>query len=297
MQPRARYVVPLPNGRTLNLGERTLVMGIVNVTPDSFADGGVRLDPARAVDDALQMVADGADLLDIGAESTRPGASPLPIDEELDRLLPVLEGLREKVDVALSVDTYKAVVAAAALDRGAELINDVSALRFDPGLARVVAERGAALVLMHSRGRSADMYALARYDDVAGDVARELEQRLAAALGAGIPRERILLDPGIGFAKRAEHSYAVLAGLGRLAVLGRPLLVGPSRKSFVAEPLGGAPPDRREWGTAAAVAASVLAGAHVVRVHGVREMVDVVRVADRLRAAWEAELERPPGPN
>jgi dihydropteroate synthase len=291
IQPRPRFLLPHAAG-TLALGDRTLVMGIVNVTPDSFADGGLRLDPARAIEDALRMVEDGADLLDVGAESTRPGAAPLPEREELARLLPVLEGLAGRLTVPLSVDTYKAAVAAAALERGASIVNDVSALAFDPALAGVVGARGAALILMHTRGRSADMYAQARYADVAGEVTSELGARVDAAVAAGVPRERIVVDPGLGFAKHAVHSYAALAGLGRLAALGRPILVGPSRKSFVAEPLGGPAPDAREWGTAAAVTAAVLAGAHVVRVHGVLAMADVVRVADRVRAASEAEAAR-----
>jgi dihydropteroate synthase len=231
--------------------------------------------------------------VDVGAESTRPGAPALGEDEERARLLPVVEGLAGRLRVPLSVDTYKAGVADAALARGAAIINDVSGLRFDPALATVVAARGAGLVLMHHRGRSADMYAHARYDDVAGEVAAELAARVAEAVAAGVTRDRLIVDPGLGFAKRAEHSYAALAGLDRVAALDLPVLVGPSRKSFVAEPLGGVPPAARGWGTAAAVAAAVLLGAHVVRVHDVAEMADVVRVADRVRRAREARLSVP----
>jgi dihydropteroate synthase len=292
MSPRKRYTLHLPTG-PLVLGERTLVMGIVNVTPDSFADGGLRLDPARAIEGALAMVEAGADLVDVGAESTRPGAPALAEDEELARLLPVVEGLAGRLRVPLSVDTYKARVADAALARGAGIVNDISGLRFDPALASVVAARGAGLVLMHHRGRSADMYQHARYDDVAGEVARELAGRVADAVAAGVPRDRLLIDPGLGFAKRAADSYAALAGLDRLAALDLPILVGPSRKSFVGEPLGGVPPAARGWGTAAAVAAAVLFGAHVVRVHDVAEMADVARVADLLRFAREASLSVP----
>ena len=289
---RKRYTLQLPSG-PLVLGERTLVMGIVNVTPDSFADGGLRLDPARAVGDALAMVDAGADLVDVGAESTRPGAPALGEDEELARLLPVVEGLAGRLRVPLSVDTYKARVADAALARGAAIVNDISGLRFDPALAGVVAARGAGLVLMHHRGRSADMYAHARYGDVAGEVAVELAARVGDATAAGVPRDRLLVDPGLGFAKRAADSYAALAGLDRLAALDLPILVGPSRKSFIGEALGGVPPSARGWGTAAAVAAAVLFGAHVVRVHDVAEMADVVRVADRVRLAREARLSVP----
>jgi len=259
-------------------------MGIVNVTPDSFADGGLRLDPARAIEDALAMEADGADILDIGGESTRPGAEALSADAELERVLPVLRGLAGHTRAPISIDTYKASVARAALDCGAAIVNDISALRYDPDLAEVVADRRAAVVLMHTRGRSRDMYGEAVYSDVAAEVQRELSERLGWAVGRGIARARIVLDPGLGFAKRAEHSFAALAHLGALAELDRPLLVGPSRKSFLQAAVGERPPAEREWGTAAAVAAAVLLGAHIVRVHGVREMTQVVRVADLLRA-------------
>jgi dihydropteroate synthase len=283
--PRARYLLSLPGGRTLHLGARTLVMGIINVTPDSFADGGLRFDPARAVADGLQMIADGADILDVGGESTRPGADPLPAEEELRRVLPVVEGLASDPRIIVSVDTYKAVVARECVRRGAAIVNDVSALQYDPDLARAVAETGAALVLMHNRGRSRDMYRDAQYVDVAREVATELEAAIGRATRAGVSRDSIVLDPGLGFAKRAEHSYEALAHLSRLAALDRPILSGPSRKSFLTLAVGRREPSGREWATAAAVAASVLLGAHIVRVHAVRDMVDVVRVADRIRAA------------
>ena len=259
-------------------------MGIVNVTPDSFADGGERFDPDRAIVDAVQMVADGADIIDVGGESTRPGADPLPADEEWRRVGPVIDGIRARVDAPISIDTYKAVVADRALDLGAAIVNDISALTYDPALAGVVARRGAPVVLMHNRGRSRDMYAEAVYSDVPTDIARELVERAHAAEGAGIGRDRIILDPGLGFAKRAEHSMAALAGLDRLAEIGYPILSGPSRKSFLTSGLGNVPPGERVWGTAAAVAASVLLGAHIVRVHDVKEMVQVVRVADQIAA-------------
>ena len=286
MPRRPHFTVPLPAGGSLQLGGRTLVMAIVNVTPDSFADGGIRFDPDRAIADAMQMVADGADILDVGGESTRPGADPLPIAEELARVEPVLEGLRGQVDVPISIDTYKAAVAERALDLGAAIVNDISALIYDPPLAAVIARRGAAVVLMHNRGRSSEMYAEARYADVAGEIARELADRVAVAEAAGIPRERIIVDPGLGFAKRAEHTLEALARLPELASsLGLPILSGPSRKSFMKAALGDVPPADRVWGTAAAVTASVLLGAHIVRVHDVKEMVQVVRVADAIAAA------------
>ena len=283
IEPRPPFRIPLRDGRVLDLSGPTKVMAIVNVTPDSFADGGERFDPAVAIADALQMVADGADILDIGGESTRPGAPPLPEAEELGRVVPVLEGLRGRVEVPISIDTYKAAVAERAIALGATIVNDISALTYDPGLAGVVARTSAAVILMHTRGRSAEMYALAAYDDVAAEIARELGERDAAARAAGIAAERIILDPGIGFAKKAEHSFAAIAGLPELAKLGRPILAGPSRKSFLKSAVGDVPPRDRLWGTAAAVAASILLGAHIVRVHDVKEMAQVARTVDQIR--------------
>ena len=284
MNDRRRYIVPLPGGRLLTLGERTLVMGILNVTPDSFADSGVRFDRDRAIDDGLRMIADGADIIDVGGESTRPGAEALDAGEELRRVLPVVERLAAS-GALVSIDTYKAAVAREALARGAVIVNDISALQFDHDLGQSVARTGAAVVLMHNRGRSGEMYRYAEYEDVPREIAAELRLALARAGDAGIGLDSIILDPGIGFAKRAAHSYTALAHLGALASLDRPILSGPSRKSFLQEAVGDKPPAGREWGTAAAVTASVLLGAHIVRVHAVAEMVDVVRVADRIRDA------------
>jgi dihydropteroate synthase len=287
MNPRRLYTLPLPGKPPLQLGARTLVMGILNVTPDSFADGGVHFDVARAVDAGIRMVAEGADILDVGGESTRPGADPLPADEELRRVLPVVERLASRVNVPISIDTYKASVARAAIAAGASIINDISGLQYEPDLAIVAADSGAALILMHTRGRSSGMYDLAVYEDAAADVARELEQAIDRATRAGVSREAIVIDPGFGFAKRAEHSFEVLARLDTLAALDRPVLSGPSRKSFLKAALGDREPADREWGTAAAVAASIIFGAHVVRVHGVRNMVEVARVTDAIRQAAE----------
>jgi dihydropteroate synthase len=284
MNDRKRYIVPLPGGRSLDLGARTLIMGVINVTPDSFADGGLRFDPERAIDDGLRMVAQGADILDVGGESTRPGATALEADEELRRVLPVVERLAA-AGASVSIDTYKAVVAREAMARGAVIVNDISALQFDHELGAIVARTGAAVVLMHNRGRSDDMYRHAEYENAPLEIAAELRLALARAVDAGIRIESTIVDPGLGFAKRAAHSYAALAHLSTLAALDRPILSGPSRKSFLKEAIGDKLPPAREWGTAAAVAASVLLGAHIVRVHGVEAMIDVVRVADRLRSA------------
>jgi dihydropteroate synthase len=289
MIPRKHYSIPLRGRAPLDLGVRTLIMGIINVTPDSFADGGLRLEAARAVADGFQMIEDGAHILDVGGESTRPGADPVPAEEELRRILPVVEALAQDGRVPVSIDTYKAVVAREAIVRGATIVNDVSGLQYDDALASAVAAAGAAIVLMHNRGRSREMYREAAYDDVVGEIGRELEAAIGRATAAGIPRELVIVDPGFGFAKRAEHTWESLAGLDRLATLDRPILVGPSRKSFLSTGLtpgtGDRPPAERDWATAAAVTASVLGGAHIVRVHAVREMADVVRVSDRLRAA------------
>ena len=284
MTPRSSYAVPLPGGRVLQLGPRTRVMGIINVTPDSFADGGMRIEPARAIAAGLDMVSAGADILDVGGESTRPGAEPVSASDELRRVLPVLDGLAGQVDVPISIDTYKADVAEAALAHGATLINDVSGLRYDPGLAPMAAAHGAGLILAHTRGRSREMYREATYGVVGEEIAQELAGSLEVALDAGVSRDRVIVDPGLGFAKRAEHTYAALAQLDRLRDLDRPILVGPSRKSFLRAALGECPPALRDWGTAAAVASAVMMGAHIVRVHGVREMVQVVRVVDDIRA-------------
>jgi dihydropteroate synthase len=284
MHPRRRFTVALRDGQALALGVRALVMGVINVTPDSFSDGGRLTDVVAALEAGVRMVEEGADLLDVGGESTRPGAAPLGDAEERRRVLPVIEGLAGRVRVPISIDTYKASVAEAAVDAGAALVNDVSGLRYEPALAEVVAQKGVPIVLMHTRGRSQQMYERASYLDVVGEVLDELRESMAFATTAGVAAERVIVDPGLGFAKDAAQSYEILARLDEFSELGRPLLVGPSRKSFLARPLGAAvPPAERDWATAAAVAASVLAGAHIVRVHAVGEMVQVVRVTDEIR--------------
>ena len=284
-KPRAIFNITLPDGQTLTLGDRTLVMGIVNVTPDSFSDGGVRVDPAIAVSDALRMVDEGADLLDIGGESTRPGALPLDPEEEWRRVGPVLEGLRGRARVPISIDTYKAEIARRALDAGATIVNDISGFTYEPALASVVADRSAVAILMHNRGRSAAMYEGAKYDDVVAEVRAELAERIRAAEASGVPRSRVMIDPGLGFAKKPAQTMSMIAGLSALGDLGCPVVSGPSRKSFLQAAIGDRPPEARVWGTAAAVAASIWLGAHIVRVHDVAAMVDVARVTDALIAS------------
>jgi dihydropteroate synthase len=260
-------------------------MGVLNLTSDSFSADGLASDPARAIDAVHEMAAAGADIIDVGAESTRPGAAPVSVSDELTRLRPVLRAVGGRVSVPLSIDTTKAEVANFALDEGVAIVNDVSGLDYDPLMGPLLAARGVPVVLMHMRGRPAEMYAEAHYDDVVGEVIRHLQRRVERALGFGIGWNRVILDPGLGFAKRPEHSFAVLAATHRLAGLGRPLLVGPSRKSFLTAATGPLPATERDWATAAATTAAVLAGAHIVRVHRVADMVAVVRVADAIRAA------------
>jgi dihydropteroate synthase len=259
--------------------DRPLVMGIVNVTPDSFFDGGQYYDPQRAVAHALRLVAEGADLLDIGAESTRPGALPVDEHEERRRLLPVVTAVARAVSVPISVDTSKAEVARAALDAGAVMVNDVTALRGDRAMVDVVAEAGAGLVVMHMQGIPETMQQAPHYDDVVGDVAQFLAERSRFAMDHGIERDRIVLDPGIGFGKTLTHNLDLLANLHAFTELGFPLLVGPSRKGFIGQ-LTHQSVDARAWGTAAVIALAVQQGARILRVHDVGPMRDVVSVAD-----------------
>lgn len=262
-------------------------MGILNVTPDSFSDGGAYRSVEEAVARGLEMEAEGAAILDVGGESTRPGSMPVPEDEELARVIPVIRGLASQTKAVISIDTTKAVVAREAAAAGARIVNDTSALGDDPGMARAVRDTGCAVVLMHRRGMPATMQDAPRYDEVIGELIAELSGRIDAAAAAGIDLERILVDPGIGFGKRLCDNLALHRHLDRLRVLGRPIVFGPSRKSFIGK-LTGAPPTERTFGTAAAVAAAVLRGAHVVRVHDVKEMREVVEVAYAIRgeASW-----------
>lgn len=283
MNRRKKFHLKLPS-RTLLLGERTLVMGVLNVTPDSFSDGGKFLDAGRAIEHAAAMERDGADLIDVGAESTRPGSAGISLDEELRRVLPVLQGLRGKLKIPVSIDTRKAEVAEAALDAGAEIINDISGLRSDERIAQIAAKHGAGLILMHLRGAPKSMQRGPFARKAVRDVRRGLRESAAKAKKAGVAKSQIVLDPGIGFGKTYAQNYELLRELARLAELGFPLLVGTSRKGFLGATLKNdernAPVDERIWGTAATVAASILNGAHIVRVHDVAEMAQVARVAD-----------------
>ena len=275
-------------GRTFSFGARTWLMGVVNVTPDSFSDGGRFLDAEAAIAHGLRLAEAGADVLDVGGESTRPGAPPVSAEEELARIVPVLEGLRARTEVPLSVDTTKAAVAREALRAGAVLVNDVSGLHFDAELPRVVAEAGAACCLMHIRGTPETMQQEPHYEDVVDEVLAFLEEGVGRAVAAGVPRERLLVDPGIGFGKTLGHNLFLLRRLGELRVLGLPVLVGTSRKSFLGRLLGGRPVDERLAATLGSVAAVASAGdADFVRVHDVAEVHDALAVADAVRSARE----------
>ena len=263
-------------GRRLAL-DRPMVMGVLNVTPDSFSDGGRYLEPGAAVKHALEMVEEGADFIDVGAESSRPGAESVSEAEELRRLIPVVREVCRQVSIPVSVDTTKAAVAKAAIEAGAAMVNDISACQADPAMEGVVREAGAGLVLMHMQGTPPTMQQAPRYGSVVEEIRDFLRARMQAAVQAGIAADQILLDPGIGFGKNLEHNMTVLARLDALQPLGRPILVGVSRKAFIGEVLGRRTDDRL-MGTAAAVAAAVLRGAAVVRVHDVKAMQDVVRM-------------------
>jgi dihydropteroate synthase len=262
--------------------DRVLVMGVINVALDSFFPASCMLSPRLAAECAQRMVADGADIIDIGGESSRPGSSPISADEELERVLPVLEKIHAECDVVLSVDTTKADVAREALERGALIINDISALRADPNMATVAAERNAYVVLMHMQGTPRTMQATPEYDDVTGEVLEFLEERVREATKRGIARERLFIDPGIGFGKRLLHNLALLRDIDRFAAIGLPVLVGVSRKSFLGELLD-LPASERLEGTLAAQAVAVALGADILRVHDVKEGRRAADTARRLR--------------
>ncbi len=280
MAARRKFALSLPNG-VLVLGERTLIMGVLNVTPDSFSDGGRFLDPDRAVAHALQMQRAGADLIDLGGESARPGATGISLEEELRRVVPVLRGLKRRLRVPLSIDTTKSAVAEAALKLGAQMINDISGLRADPHLARVARRYHVPLALMHIHGTPRTMQQLPPAKNILREVKKGLRWSVNHALQAGLRRSQLLIDPGIGFGKTVLQNYELIYHLDRLQAFKLPILIGPSRKSFIGKVLG-APSDDRLFGTAAAVTAAIRAGAHIVRVHDVPEMLHVARIADTL---------------
>ncbi len=280
-RPRPRLPALQVDDRVLDLNRKVVVMGIVNVTPDSFSDGGSFYSPEDAVAHGISLWEAGADILDVGGESTRPGAEPVDEDEELRRVIPVIEALARETSAWISVDTYKSEVARKAAAAGAHIVNDISGLGFDPQMASVVAETGRALVLMHIRKTPKNMQQGITYEDLLEDLKSYFRERVRRATDAGIPRSRILLDPGIGFGKTVDQNYRLLRELSTFTSAGYPLLIGTSRKSFIGAVVDRPAPER-VFGTAATVACAVFAGANVVRVHDVEEMVDVVRVTEAL---------------
>jgi dihydropteroate synthase len=268
----------------LLLGERTVVVGVLNITPDSFSDGGQNFSTASAVERAIEMESQGADIIEVGGESTRPGATPVPIEEELARVLPVLQALEGRLRVPISVDTYKNEVARRALACGASIINDISALRFDEAIADTVAETGAGLILMHMRAEPSTMQQIAPSENIFEEICGDMEEALQKAVAKGVQHQQMVFDPGIGFGKTFEQNLAILNQLERFAKLNLPIMIGTSRKSFIGR-ITGRPADQRIFGTAASVAAAILRGAHMVRVHDVREMVEVARLTDAIANA------------
>lgn len=268
--------------KTLSLGSKVLIMGILNVTPDSFSDGGWFLDPALAVDQAQKMVAEGADIIDIGGESTRPESAYVSEEEEIERIRPIVEALGKRMDIPLSIDTRKGAVAQMALDCGVSIVNDVSAMQDDPRMPQVVQESGACVVLMHRQGHSGTMQQAPHYKDVVAEVKGFLSTSIAMARSVGISSDRIIIDPGIGFGKACKHNLTILANLGEFLQLEQPLMVGLSRKAFIGE-LTGKPVAEREMGNAAAIALAVWQGVHILRVHDVAAMKDAIQVAQGLR--------------
>ncbi len=273
------------NRRTFNLGSRGLIMGILNTTPDSFSDGGMHADAGNAIEHGLRMAAEGADIIDIGGESTRPGAATIPPDEELRRVIPVISGLAQRTNAAISIDTSKAAVARAAVGAGAEIINDITALRGDPEMAAVAAETGAGLVLMHMLGTPRTMQEDPDYDNVVREVAEFLTERIAAAQAEGIAPDRLAVDPGIGFGKTAEHNLQLVAGLGAFVRLGRPVLLGVSRKSFLAAAACCCSVDDRDAATIALTGLGRSLGGRIFRVHAVRSNVHALRATEAVLRA------------
>jgi dihydropteroate synthase len=272
--------------RAITLGKRTLLMGILNVTPDSFSDGGLYFDREKAIEHGLRMVEEGADMIDIGGESTRPGSKPIAPEEEVRRVIPVIEALAKRVDVPISIDTCKSGVARRAIDAGAEIINDISGLHVDPGLAGVAAREDIPLVLMHIRGTPETMQKDVHYDSLLSEILLSLKESIQTAESAGVPPGQIIVDPGIGFGKTLEHNLLIIKHLPELRVLGKPILIGTSRKTFIGKILNADVSERLE-GTLSSIAIAVVQGAHIIRSHDVLQTKKTIAVADAIRQAEE----------
>ena len=270
----------------LDLSARTCIMGVLNVTPDSFSDGGLHFDSGKAVAHALQLVENGADILDIGGESSRPGSDPVPLDEEIRRTIPVIESIAKLVSVPISIDTCKADVALRALSAGASIINDISGLRFDPNIATVAASNGAPVVIMHIKGTPKSMQSAPVYEALIPEIMDYMRTSIRIALDAGINEDAIVVDPGIGFGKTFDHNLQILKKLNEFTALEKPIAIGVSRKAFLGKILDGAAPSERIEGTAAAVAVAIMNGANIVRVHDVKEVVKVAKVADAIKKGY-----------
>ena len=270
-------------GHNFDFSKRTYIMGILNVTPDSFSDGGRYFDHSFAIKKAVQMADDGADIIDIGGESTRPGSDPVSAEEELRRTIPVIEVLSKEISIPISIDTYKSDIARKALDAGATMVNDISGLRFDPEMAATVAEYKVPVVLMHIKGTPKNMQQNPTYSALISDILEYLREGITIARKAGISEDVIIIDPGIGFAKTFEHNLEIINSLNKFTSLGKPVLIGPSRKAFIGKILGNVATEERLEGTAAAVAISIINGANIVRVHDVKEMARVAKVADAIK--------------
>ncbi len=288
VQERKRYLLKLPRGRSITLGEKTVVMGILNVTPDSFSDGGLFYNLDRAVERAKELISEGAHIIDIGGESTRPFSEPIPLEEELRRTIPVIEAIRSFSDIPISIDTTKAEVALRAIEAGADIINDVSALRFDPDMASVASETKVPVVLMHMLGTPKTMQENPHYECLFGEILAFLQERIDYAVKHGISRDQIIVDPGIGFGKTVEHNLRLIRNLHYFHILERPILLGASRKRFIGSVLN-EPVENREIGTAAVNTVGILAGAHIVRVHDVKTQIKAIVMADAIRDGFFEE--------
>jgi dihydropteroate synthase len=275
-------------GKALELGGRTLIMGILNITPDSFSDGGRFADHDRALAHALELISAGADILDVGGETTRPGSDPVSVTVELERVIPLIRAVRESSDIAISIDTTKSEVARQALSAGADIINDISSLQFDPGMARVAAESGAPIVLMHMIGTPRTMQINPVYESVISAIIGFLEERMRFAVRNGIERSQIIIDPGIGFGKTVTHNLRIIRDLDSFSCMDRPILLAASRKGFIGKVLG-RPEGERELGTAIVSAFGIAAGAHILRVHDVAFQCEAIRMAEAVRSGYSSE--------
>lgn len=269
-------------GFSFNFNERTHIMGVLNVTPDSFSDGGRFLEKDRAVEQGIRMAEAGADIIDVGGESTRPFSEPVSADEEMNRVIPVIESLSREINIPISIDTYKSVVAREALSAGASIINDITALRGDPEMAGLASRQGVPVILMHMKGTPSDMQKNPTYDDLMGEIISFLMESARMAISHGIKKDMIIVDPGIGFGKTFDHNLQIIKELGQLKGTGYPVLIGPSRKAFIGE-ITGRPPSERDVGTISAIVAGILNGADIVRVHNVEMAKDAVAVADAIK--------------